>query len=660
MSDFDASMSVDQLKMYAQDISEVYKQEKQKRKDLEISNLKLRSLLDTVNIGIVSLDPHLNIIDVNNEFSEIINQPPENIRGMPLLTLLTGEVWENIFEGLKSKDEPPVELVNVNGDGSFFLNVSRVRLLNSTQQLIGWTFLFRDETKLRRSNLLKEEFFAISSHEIRTPVSIITGYIQLIRSMLGEKLEEKDRGFIDAIITAGDRLARTTSEMLDISNQMLDQPKFEMQILDFDKIVADVADGFELVFRPKDVTVNYHVKPGKFQVYGDENALSHAVRHLVENAVEFSEVGSSVEVLLEPHDGNCKLSITDEGEGIPKQEMDMIFEPNYQVDEHMTRGHEGIGLGLTIVKRTARLHGGSIKLDSTLGKGTQAVLQIPFYDPNRHDMDLPEITTKLDLAKQEATSLRGQLNTYAKDINALYLQEKGKRKELVDKNQQLKIYAKELNTTVRDLNRTQGQLQDAYLDTIYRLALIAEHKDEDTAEHIIRMSSYSAFIAEEMGLDKELVQNIKYAAPMHDLGKVGIPDNILTKPAKLTEEEFKVMMEHPVLGQRVFRDTNSDVLKLAEEIAGSHHEKWDGSGYPRGLAGDLIPLSGRIVAVADVFDALVSKRPYKKAFPLEEALTIIRNGSGQHFDPEVIAAFERCLPKILEKRAEIDGAPTTE
>jgi putative two-component system response regulator len=203
--------------------------------------------------------------------------------------------------------------------------------------------------------------------------------------------------------------------------------------------------------------------------------------------------------------------------------------------------------------------------------------------------------------------------------------------------------------------RLTQELKEAYIDTIFRLSVAAEYKDDDTAIHIHRMSSYSAILAEGLGLSAEEVESIRYASPMHDIGKLGVPDSILMKPGKLTPAEFKEMQNHTIFGGKILENAKADLLKVSEEIAMTHHEKWDGSGYPRGLKGENIPLKGRIVALADVFDALTTKRCYKPAFPLEESLRIIKEGAGRHFDPKVVQAFNNSIEKILAVKAQFSN-----
>lgn len=206
----------------------------------------------------------------------------------------------------------------------------------------------------------------------------------------------------------------------------------------------------------------------------------------------------------------------------------------------------------------------------------------------------------------------------------------------------------EVEKQTKQLRRAYDQIKESSLDTILRLTKASEFKDEDTGAHINRMSNYAAIIAETMGLNPKTVETILYASPMHDIGKVGIPDIILLKPGKLNEPEWKIMKQHTVFGARILEKADTPLLKMAGIIALNHHEKWDGTGYPRGIKGKKIPLAARIVTISDVFDALVSKRPYKEAFTLEKTFSIIDEMNGSTFDPEITAAFYASKDKILE------------
>ena len=218
-----------------------------------------------------------------------------------------------------------------------------------------------------------------------------------------------------------------------------------------------------------------------------------------------------------------------------------------------------------------------------------------------------------------------------------------------------RAYQQHLEEMVRErtaeLNQAIGKIKLASLDTIHRLARAAEYKDEGTGAHIQRMSQYSAAIARRMGLGHRDIEDILYAAPMHDVGKIGIPDRILLKTRSLDKDEWEVMKKHTVIGAEILRGSDAEFIQLAETIALTHHEKWDGSGYPQGLRGSEIPLTGRITAIADVFDALTSRRPYREALSVEESLEIVKQSRGSHFDPDVVDAFLAVIDEILANMA---------
>ena len=236
---------------------------------------------------------------------------------------------------------------------------------------------------------------------------------------------------------------------------------------------------------------------------------------------------------------------------------------------------------------------------------------------------------------------------------------------------QLKLQNEHL---VEQVTRQGLELKRAQLGIIHRLGRVAEHRDPETGNHVVRVGAISRAIGQIIGLPTDYVEQLTLAAPLHDIGKIAIPDRILFKPGPLTPGEWAVMQRHCALGERMLREppenmlpwaawTNlnpallnqSDpVMDMAATIARTHHEKWDGSGYPLGLAQEEIPLESRIVAVADVFDALLSHRPYKAPSSEEEALEIMQSKSGNHFDPEVYAAFLKALPEIRHIRQQFE------
>ncbi len=196
------------------------------------------------------------------------------------------------------------------------------------------------------------------------------------------------------------------------------------------------------------------------------------------------------------------------------------------------------------------------------------------------------------------------------------------------------------------------ELRNTQLEIIHRLGHAAEYKDNETGYHIIRMSLYCAALGRGLGMSLADVEMIQRASPMHDVGKIGIPDRVLLKPGKLDAPEWEIMKTHAAIGADLLAGSNSPLIQMASVIALTHHEKWDGSGYPRSLAGEDIPLFGRICAVCDVFDALTSERPYKRAWTVDDAMAEIHKGRGRHFDPVLVDVFTGILPEVLEIRAQ--------
>ncbi|TWT89469.1 HD domain-containing phosphohydrolase [Stieleria varia] len=298
------------------------------------------------------------------------------------------------------------------------------------------------------------------------------------------------------------------------------------------------------------------------------------------------------------------------------------------------------------------------------------LLQAIKENPSTHDVPVIIVTGEAD-----GTLKRQAIDRDAADLlnKPVHTDDLIARLKSVLRMKQFSDQLKESNERLEQRVRQRtAELYASRLDIIWRLGKASEFRDEETGDHVIRVGGYSRAIAKGLGMSESFCENIFLAAPLHDIGKIGIPDSVLLKPGRLTNDEWRVMRSHCNMGVAILTEPSkftrvagteqvdetsslgtesmapsaNSIIQLAAQIAATHHEKWDGSGYPNGLHGDAIPLAGRIVAVADVYDALRSHRPYKEPFSVQRSLEIIREGAGSHFDPAVVHAFLECFDEI--------------
>jgi putative two-component system response regulator len=268
--------------------------------------------------------------------------------------------------------------------------------------------------------------------------------------------------------------------------------------------------------------------------------------------------------------------------------------------------------------------------------------------PGRAEIPVLMITANDDKEVRYEALQKGATDFLTKPVDtvefraraAIMLTLRASQKRMANRNREL----------AEEVRKATAEIREREQELLFRMSRAAEFRDPETGAHIQRMAHYSALIADRLGLSVAEQELLLQAAPMHDVGKIGIPDYILLKPGRLTPEEFEVMKNHARLGHELLQGSSSTILQAGAGIAISHHEKFDGSGYPNALSGEAIPLFGRIVAVADVFDALTSERPYKKAWDIDKAAAFLRDGRGTHFDPVCVDAFLAAWNDVLAVR----------
>jgi putative two-component system response regulator len=329
-------------------------------------------------------------------------------------------------------------------------------------------------------------------------------------------------------------------------------------------------------------------------------------------------------------------------------------------DQVITLGHTPVLAenGLVALKKVTDYKPDLLLLDIMMPKmdGHQVLARLKSDSHMRH---IPVIMVSANDEIESAAKCieQGAMDYLVKPFNSVLLKARIKaalaNKLLHDQEEAYRETIRQYNEKLEERVRERTKdLEETRQEVIQRLGRAAEYRDNETGQHVLRMSHYSARLAKELGMNDMECYLIQLTSPMHDIGKIGIPDGILLKPGPLTEDERKIMETHTTIGGEILGGGKSELIKMAETIALTHQEKWDGTGYPKGLKKEEIPLVGQITAICDVFDAITSKRPYKEEHPIEQALEFISSQSGKHFDPHLVKVFQQIVPdlkKIKEK-----------
>jgi len=589
-----------------------------------VTNNQFSTIIEKASDAIISIDESQNIILFNSAAEKIFGYQKDAVLGQPLNTLLPKQYWASHQQKVSEFSASPEQARPMSG-----------RRGVEGQRKSGETF--PAEASISKSIIDGKKIFTV-----------------LLRDVTEAKQTEADLNKIQKMHNEAQRIAH-------LGHWALDLVKNELIWSDENCRIFGVEPGTENTYE----TFLKTVHPD------DRELVNNAYTDSVKNRVPYN-----IEHRLLMQDGSVKY-------------VNERCETYYAEDGTPLRS---LGTTLDITKRKraeVKLKENEARLSGILDAAAEAVISV---DESQHitlfnnsaeeifgyeeneilgqplGLLLPE---KYRTAHQRSIANFGASSEQARNMSARG-EIKGRRKNGKIFPAEASISKVELNgkktftAVLRDTSdrkKAEKILHNSFVESIATLMRAAEFRDDETGAHVKRISYYTKTLAETLGMDDSFCENIFYASAMHDIGKIGIPDHILLKPSSLTLEESNIMKTHTVIGGDILAGNSSPYLQLGEQIAQSHHERWDGSGYPNGLAGDAIPLAARIMQLADVYDALRSERPYKKAFDHVKTLEIITNGDGRtepsHFDPAVLAAFQQCASKMNEIFEELKTVKTS-
>lgn len=562
--------------------------------ELEIAHQTLSAVFASTPDGLVVLDNALSIIQANPSFCSWVELGPKEVVGRFIADILPSDELILALHNLVNDECAPtqVELTVVSPVRRVFMaHIAPLR----AGRLRGWIVVLHDLSDRRRLDYQKMEFVNIAAHELRTPLMAIIGFANLLLHGMSGKVADRHQEFIKSILDGGRQLKRVVDEMLEFANvnqgYLVEQGVAEFKVLD---LINDVTADLQQRALEKCVSIDVNVVDPNLQIFTDTALLRTALNQLVLNGINFNAPNGRVSIAVTQEDYAIVIQITDTGIGIAETDLELIFQPFFQVEDHYIRQVGGLGLGLSIARRAIAQIGGTLMVKSVLEQGTVFTINLPAFQPMAN--------TELASLRAQLEATRQQSRAYARDIQVLY-----------------------------------GQIQQHSMATIDTITEVLEARDIYFRSHTERVKEMVLEVARKIGYSEWELRALEVASRIHDIGKIGIPDAIINKAGPLSEEEDEIMRQHVMLGRKIVEPLT--FLKESMPIAFSHHERWDGKGYPDGLAGADIPLGGRILAVADAYDAIVSPRSYREALSHEQAMSILRAGAGTQWDPDVVALF---------------------
>ena len=480
-----------QLLAYAKDLAQIYEKEKEKRTKLEIANQRLMATINGVKDALVTLDVDLNILKTNTMFLNLIGNPAEITEGKSIKEYLPPDHWGKLYDGLALLKTPDKVIVAPDRYRTQYYKIVRSPVADDRNRLQGFVLCFHDETQRKRNENLKEEFLGMVSHEIRTPLTAITGLAPFLEESLGERATDDDREYLSMMQESSDRLIKTISELFDaasFSNRM----NFKSDVTDLHDVLDEVLAQAHSALTQADISVKKNMGQFTPEFYGDREQMIKAIGYIIDNAIQYSDTGTTVTVTTSLDKNMWKVAIHDQGVGIPSAQIDYVFENFYQAEELTSRTHEGIGLGLSIVKKIVQAHKGHIELQSEPGQGTCVIIRLPKYKK----IETPAQHNEIDKLKTELAFHKEQTQQYANDLAKIY-----KNGRSYNKGQAVSTLQKTKNQLIRsDKLLTMGQLtagianeiHNAILPLIFNMELLLkpdDYPDVDSVKILQRMDT---------------------------------------------------------------------------------------------------------------------------------------------------------------------------